>query len=526
MTSVEQRLGDLQHQLNEGLRNLATIREAIGVEQRCCDWRKLLANIADPALLVHDGIIEWANGLCGELLGLPTSAIVGQHATTVVTLEGGSGYDVLRTAAGRGSVPICLLNSTEAPIHMPGRIIELEPTRFAIIGRDQRDLDNVREAAAKSAELKSSFLASMSHEIRTPMNGVIGMAELLADTPLNTEQRELIDTIRRSGQWLIELINDILDLAKIEAGETEVNREPFDLYQSLSDFRAVYQQLAARKGLRLNLEIDKDVPQYVRGDAGRLRQVLTNLVGNALKFTERGRVKISVSTTNDGRLRFVVVDTGPGIPQEERRRLFRAFAQANSKIHSQHGGTGLGLAISKQLVEMMGGQIGVDSQVGQGSRFWFTVLLDEAAADHIQAPESPHKRGGQVGSLMVLCAEDNVVNREVLARMLEKLGHRFVLVEDGKRAVDAARRQRFDVVLMDCQMPIMDGLEATRILREDGDDTPIIALTASALPGDKERCLAVGMTAHVTKPVTFAGLREALEDTCAGMGIQGLSAVS
>jgi CheY-like chemotaxis protein len=388
-----------------------------------------------------------------------------------------------------------------------------------------RDLTEARDRAEAASRAKSEFLANMSHELRTPMNGVLGMTELVLLTPLSTDQRESITTAYNSAASLLDLLNDILDFSKIEAGKLELDATPFELRPLLESTLAVVRLTAERKGLTLELDVDADVPDAVVGDAGRLRQVMVNLLGNAVKFTEHGDVRLSVQAVGpagadgEGRtLRFGVRDTGIGIPLDKQDRIFGAFIQADGSTTRKFGGTGLGLAISNRLVALMGGRIELESVPGAGSLFHFAVTLGVHAGPlHEAETESrPRAAAAPRTGLRVLLAEDNKVNQRVAQRFLERLGHSVALANDGREAVDIWRRQPFDLVLMDVQMPEMDGFEAVAVIREaeraSGGRTPVIALTAHAMSGDRERCLAAGMDGYLTKPVKLAQLVAAIDD--------------
>ncbi len=380
--------------------------------------------------------------------------------------------------------------------------------------RVSRRLREAQQRAELANRSKSEFLANMSHEIRTPLNGVVGVADMLASSGLPERERRMAEIIRSSGQSLERLLSDVLDIAKVEAGQLTIEEAPFNAGDLVRAVAALSRLRAEEKGLALREEILPELEAWFVGDMVRVRQILTNLVSNAVKFTSKGSVAIRAERASSGALRFTVSDTGVGFDAEQKTRLFGRFQQADGSITRRFGGTGLGLAISRQLAQLMGGRLDCDSEPGQGSRFWFEAPFVVAAAP--AQPDQDDDAGAPKDRIVrVLVADDHATNLLVIRMMLEQFGYDVAEVGDGALAVAAVKLDRFDVVLMDMQMPVMDGLEATRAIRaheaaSGQPRTPILMLSANALAEHRDSSRQAGADGHVAKPVTVTNLMTAL----------------
>jgi signal transduction histidine kinase/ActR/RegA family two-component response regulator len=466
---------------------------------------------------IEDGVFAWALQRNHPII-VPARTTAGSVLLHVLASRSGPMGMFLGTMAARtpfipdGCQKLVSIVLTSCASHLRSEQLRAELRDInrgleAAIEQRTAELRLARDTAFRAAQAKTEFLANMSHEIRTPMNAVLGTAAMLLESGLDDEQRSLAETIGRSGRDLLTIINDLLDFSRLEAGKLRVETIPFDLHETVRNVIALLTPKAEAKQIRLGVKLADGTPVMVQGDAGRLRQVLTNILDNAIKFTEHGFVMLLVGSAEDEPhprpVRFVIRDSGIGIPPAKLDAVFEKFTQADSSTTRKYGGTGLGLTICRQLTELMGGRIWAESTVGAGSTF--TVALPLAApvsGDAVAesgADDVPARFTGRV-----LLAEDYPANQRIARWMLEKLGLEVDLAPDGRQALAKLESGQYDAVLMDCQMPELDGYEATRAIRASSASyraIPVIAMTAAALPSDRERCLASGMSDYVSKPV-------------------------
>ncbi len=498
-----------------------------------------IVSITDP-----EGNITYVNDLFVKISGYTQQELLGQNHRLVKsdyhtnaffanlwqTIKQGHVWhgEVKNKRKGGGDYWV---NATVVPMYdATGKISQFISIRTDITGQKnlESSLKKAKIAADAASQAKSDFIATMSHEIRTPMNGIMGMTELLLDTDLSTDQREHLEAVRYSADALMTILNDILDFSKMEAGKFELQPHPFNLQQLCRGILTTLSAQAQRKGIQLNLSLDQRLSIHLLGDDARLRQILLNLLGNAVKFTEQGHCELKVSLTSPTAsdqtkqtMLFEVMDTGPGIQASDQQNLFTEFSQADSSSTRKHGGTGLGLAICRRLLNLMQSDIALDSELGQGSRFYFTLTLpiDLESNETINAQiDSTDNESTLSRPQQILLVEDNEVNRKIALAVLKKNGYEVQHASNGQEALETLKQHTFDAVLMDMQMPVMDGLEATRQWREfeshyQLSPTPIIAMTANAMLEDKQRCFEAGMDGFISKPFKADTLRKTLSET-------------
>jgi PAS domain S-box-containing protein len=521
---LERARNDLHHTQTELEQTVQ--QRTVELTQLTRDYRQIFDNAHDPIIIFtpEDERVLNVNRRACEVYGLSREEFIGLslldlslspergRQQVAETLQRGV-YHNFESRQYRKDGSLMFLEINASVIHYEGQLAILSVNRDITERRRAEELRLAKEAAERADRAKSQFLANMSHEIRTPMAGILGLSDLLLKTDLTVAQRRYSALIQSSSASLLGIIDDILDFSKVEADKLTLESVPFHLPSLLSEAVDLLRFRAQAKGVGLELTLAGELPAWCLGDPGRLRQVVINLLGNAVKFTDQGWVELLAEGLPDGRVCITVLDTGVGIPEAVQERLFSPFSQADSSTSRRFGGSGLGLAIAKRIVELMAGEIGFSSRPGEGSTFWFTARLPRSEAPSLpgggaEAPDAVRPLA------RILVAEDNPVNQLVTLEQLKALGYEATAVSDGLEALAALEAEPFDLVLMDCQMPELDGYEATCRLRERGGEhgqIPVIALTAHAMQGDREKCLAAGMNDYIAKPFRAETLRQVLQ---------------
>jgi PAS domain S-box-containing protein len=485
---------------------------------------KILNSIPNSAFLINtSGQISKINYRVSELLGYSQNDLIHKPYKSIFIDEPICEFFLEQLSDSKKlqgiEVELRSKDGSVLPFLLSGALINFpRGDYFLCVGQDISEIKKTQETLFKAKikadeanKSKSEFLANMSHEIRTPLNGVIGLNKLMLQTDLTEDQTEYAEMIRSSADSLLSLINDILDFSKIEAGKLEIESYEFALTDLINGVSSIFKTQVKKKNISLKTEIDEDIPTILIGDMARIRQVLINLVGNAVKFTHDGHIIISalLHDENDESkiVKFSVRDTGIGIPPTKQELIFDSFAQADATTTRNFGGTGLGLSICRKLVWLMKGEMELFSRVNHGSTFWFVLPLGFNNNDsHVEGPTEAKEFIEKGKNLVVLLVEDNLINQKVAGRLLENHGFSVDVANNGREAVTMTEKKKYDLILMDLQMPVMDGLTATKEIRNRKIVTPIIALTANAMQGDEEMCLAVGMDGYTTKPIQEAEL--------------------